>query len=83
MTSPEICVTVDGRPRRLPAGATVLRLVEDLTGAALTDSGVPADGRRLGVAVAVAGEVVPRGAWSAHVLSDGAVVDVVTAAQGG
>ena len=36
-----------------------------------------------GVAVAVDAEVVPRGAWETHVVKDGAVVEVVTAVQGG
>jgi sulfur carrier protein len=42
---------------------------------------VPPDGR--GVAVAVDAEVVPRGAWDAVVVADGAQVEVVTAVQGG
>ena len=37
----------------------------------------------LGVAVAVDGEVVPRGQWSRRALHEGAVVEVVTAVQGG
>jgi sulfur carrier protein len=36
-----------------------------------------------GVAVAVDGVVVPRGAWPATVLADGARVEVLTAVQGG
>jgi sulfur carrier protein len=43
-------------------------------------SGVP-DGR--GVAVAVEGSVVPRGAWSSTLLGPGARVEVVVAVQGG
>lgn len=66
-------VTVNGSPRELPAGATVASIVTELTGAA--------EGR--GVAVALAGEVVPRGAWSHTTLSDGAEVEVVHAVQGG
>lgn len=41
--------------------------------------GVPA----AGVAVAVDGAVVPRKQWEQTVLSDGAVVEVLTAVQGG
>jgi sulfur carrier protein len=36
-----------------------------------------------GVAVAVDGVVVPRGAWPATALADGARVEVLTAVQGG
>ena len=36
-----------------------------------------------GVAVAVNDAVVPRGEWSRHPLSDGDVVEIVTAVQGG
>ena len=36
-----------------------------------------------GVAVAVDGEVVPRSAWPDRPLTHGAVVEIVTAVQGG
>ena len=36
-----------------------------------------------GVAVAVAGEVVPRAAWGSTPLRDGVVLEVLTAVQGG
>ncbi|NUT33143.1 MAG: sulfur carrier protein ThiS [Hamadaea sp.] len=36
-----------------------------------------------GVAVAVNGEVVPRGAWAARHLEAGDTVEILTAAQGG
>ena len=68
-----VVVTVNGVPRELPLGVTVAGVV-DLV------SPVP-DGR--GVAVAVAGEVVPRGAWAQTELADGARVEVVAAVQGG
>jgi sulfur carrier protein len=68
-----VVVSVNGRPRELPPGATVASVVALLTSAP--------DGR--GVAVAVEGEVVPRGAWSATQLADGARVEVVAAVQGG
>jgi sulfur carrier protein len=68
-----VVVTVNGSDRQLETGATVADLVEAL-------SGVP-DGR--GVAVAVEGSVVPRGAWSGTMLNPGARVEVVVAVQGG
>lgn len=66
-------VTVNGERRELPDGATVAALVELLA----------AGSRGRGVAVAVGGEVVPRGSWGATALSDGAAVEVVSAVQGG
>lgn len=39
--------------------------------------------RERGSAVAVDGEVVPRGQWEGHVLADGQVVELVHAVQGG
>ena len=36
-----------------------------------------------GVAVALSGEVVPRAAWPSTPLREGAVVEVLTAVQGG
>ena len=44
-------------------------------------SGAP-DAER-GVAVAVEGEVVPRGEWDGRVLADGEAIEVVHAVQGG
>ena len=65
---------VNGEPREeLPGGASVAEIVAAL--------GVPAAGR--GVAVAVDGEVVPRGAWAATAVGADARVEVVTAVQGG
>jgi sulfur carrier protein len=44
-------------------------------------AGLSSEGR--GVAVAVEGEVVPRGAWARTSLAEGAHVEVVAAVQGG
>jgi sulfur carrier protein len=65
-------VTVNGEER--PAvGRTVIALVGDL--------GLPEDGR--GVAVAIGGEVGPRGTWASRTLQAGEHVEVLTAMQGG
>lgn len=48
---------------------------------AVAASGAPAEAR--GVAVALDGEVVPRGRWDDTRLSDGQRVEVVQAVQGG
>ncbi len=66
-------VLVNGEAQELPDGATVASVVERL-------SGVP---RGRGVAVAIGGEVVPRGEWNQVKLRDGAHVEVVGAVQGG
>ncbi len=41
------------------------------------------DPRPHGIAVAVNGEVAPRGEWAGWMLVEGDVIDVVTAVQGG
>ena len=66
-------VVVNGERRELPERATVADVVESFGGA---------PGGR-GLAVAVDGEVVPRGRWNAAELSDGASVEIVVAVQGG
>jgi sulfur carrier protein len=66
-------VSVNGEGRELRPGTTVASVVGSLPGAP--------EGR--GVAVAVNGEVVPRGSWAATQLSDGARVEIVAAVQGG
>ena len=66
-------VSLNGERRDLPAGATVE--------AAVDASGAPES--RRGVAVAVDGEVVPRGAWASTELEDGQLVEVLQAVQGG
>jgi sulfur carrier protein len=64
-------VWINGKPGELADGARVPD--------ALTLLGVP----ETGVAVAVDGAVVPRAAWPATVLAEGARVEVLTAVQGG
>ena len=64
-------VTLNGEPRDLPDGSTVVQAVAELTAA-------PS-----GVAAAVNGEVLPRGSWPATPLREGDQVEVVTAVQGG
>jgi sulfur carrier protein len=64
-------VLVNGKPTQLAAGATVQSVLASLD---LPDRGV---------AVAVDAEVVPRGEWPEHELSEGARVEVLRAIQGG
>ncbi len=66
-------VILNGEQRDLPDGATVADAVRA--------AGAPQDAR--GVAVALDGEVVPRGAWPATELGDGREVEVLHAVQGG
>jgi sulfur carrier protein len=66
-------VTLNGEPRRLGDGARVSEAVQA--------SGAAADAR--GLAVAVDGEVVPRGRWDAVELHEGQRVEIVQAVQGG
>lgn len=66
-------VVLNGEPRELPDGATV--------GDAVQASGAPES--RAGIAVAVDGEVVPRGRWDEQPLADGQQIEVLQAVQGG
>lgn len=76
-------ITLNGESRELEAGTTARALVEDVTGRQLSPDGTPADGGRLGVALAVDGEVVRRGLWADFTIEGGHTVDLVTAVQGG
>jgi sulfur carrier protein len=66
-------VIVNGEPREIPAGETVLAVLAELG----------LDERARGVAVAVDGEVLPRARWEAFMLPADARVEVLTAMQGG
>ncbi len=66
-------VTLNGEPCELPDGASLERAVRE--------AGAGEGGR--GVAVAVDGEVVPRGEWSEFALREGQRVEVLHAVQGG
>lgn len=66
-------VLLNGERRDLPEGASVE--------AAVGATGASPEGR--GMAAAVDGEVVPRGAWRRTVLREGQRVEVVQAVQGG
>lgn len=67
-------ITLNGQERAIEEAATVDRLVEDVGGGA--------NGGR-GVAVAVNGEVVPRGSWAATSLADDDRVEILRAVGGG
>ncbi|WP_370290855.1 sulfur carrier protein ThiS [Nocardioides sp.] len=75
MTS-SVTITCNGERLALPATDPALTVADLL---ALRRG----DPRPHGVAVAVDDEVVPRADWSRHRLADGAVVEIVTAVQGG
>jgi sulfur carrier protein len=66
-------VTLNGEARELPRGATVETAVDLLDGL----------GEPRGVAVALDGEVVPRGEWASTEIGEGQQVEVVRAVQGG
>lgn len=66
-------ITVNGTPQEVAVGATIGSLIETL----------PAAPEGRGVAVAVEGEVIPRGAWPRTELAEGSHVEVVVAVQGG
>ena len=66
-------VLINGQSRELPAGATVQTIVATL----------PDTPQGRGMAVALDGEVVPRGRWDSTQLDEGARLEVVVAVQGG
>ena len=83
-------IELNGEPRELPEAATLADAVREARGAsngaippsaAGADPGATTDAR--GVAVALDGEVVPRGEWEATVLREGQSVEVLAAIQGG
>ncbi len=65
-------ITVNGDPAEVPEGTSLEGL--------LVRSGH--DNRR-GMAIAMNGEVVPRGRWSQQRISPGDVVELLAATQGG
>lgn len=66
-------IELNGRGRELADGATVADAVLAAAG----------DAERRGIAVALEGEVVPRGRWAETPLADGVRVEVLEARQGG
>jgi sulfur carrier protein len=66
-----VFITLNGQPREVPTGSSLAELVAQLSD------------RTSGIAVAVNGEVVPRGSWPQTVLADRDRVELVTAVQGG
>jgi len=68
-----VMIELNGVAAELPDGASVAQAV----------AATGAEAQRRGVAVAVEGEVVPRGEWEATNLREGQAVEVVRAIQGG
>jgi sulfur carrier protein len=66
-------IRLNGEPVDLTDGATIAEAV----------AAAGANGDRRGIAVALEGEVVPRGQWEDTTLREGQVVEVVRAIQGG
>lgn len=66
-------IALNGREQELRDGATIADAVQAAVG----------DAERWGIAVALDGEVVPRGRWNATELREGQAVEVLEARQGG
>ena len=74
--------TLNGEPLgELPG--SILELVQARTGRELRADGAPADGGRLGVAVALNQEVLPRRRWAETTVRAGDAIELLTAVQGG
>jgi len=67
----DVQISVNGEPRTVRDGGTVEHVVGEITG------------QTRGIAVAVNGDVIRRGAWGATVLRAGDALEIVTAVQGG
>ncbi|MGZ4353083.1 MAG: sulfur carrier protein ThiS [Gaiellaceae bacterium] len=66
-------VVLNGRDQELREGASIADAVQAAAG----------DAERWGIAVALDGEVVPRGRWNETELREGQAVEVLEAHQGG
>lgn len=75
-------VTLNGKSSSTTA-KTVRELVAEFTGRTITADGADAQGRRLGIAVAKNGAVVPRGDWQHESVECGDTFEIISAAQGG
>lgn len=64
-------IRVNGTPRIVDDDLTIARLFELV------------EAPKTGVAVAVDNTVVPRAEWTTRLIRDGAVVEILTAVQGG
>jgi sulfur carrier protein len=76
-------ITLNGAPHAVPREASITTLVTQITGRTIAANGQATDGQKLGVAIALNSEVVPRSQWSATALADGDTIELVTAVQGG
>ncbi|MGL3807459.1 sulfur carrier protein ThiS [Paeniglutamicibacter sp. R2-26] len=76
-------IHLNGASHPLAEGSTLSDLVAALTGRELLPTGHPADGGRLGMAVALNAGIVPRSQWFSTGLCANDQVEVVTAVQGG
>lgn len=76
-------ITVNGTPQTVPPASTVRDLVAATVGRQLGVDGQPEDGGRLGVAVALDAQVVPRSRWHQTPVRDGQSLDIISAVQGG
>lgn len=76
-------IRVNGQTRAVGPEMNLRQLLSEVSGRELDTSGAPVDGRRLGIAVAVNSEVVPRSQWTGTELDNGDEVEIVKAVQGG
>ena len=76
-------ITLNGAARAHTRGETVTDLVGEATGRRIAPDGQAADGKRLGVAVALNAAVVLRSQWSTTALNLGDDIEIIAAVQGG
>jgi sulfur carrier protein len=62
---------------------TVRELVAEYTGRTISTNGADTEGRRLGIAVAKNGAVVPRSQWHHEPVEHSDTFEIISATQGG
>ena len=82
-TTCPLTIILNGKDHELPGPTSARDLISAVVGRPLAPDGTPTDGTRLGIAVAIDDEVIPRSRWAEVSLSQGQKVDVVTPMQGG
>lgn len=78
-----ITIVLNGKQQEIDPGCSVRDVLARLTSREITDAGTAADGGRLGIAVVLNKNVLPRSRWAAQGLNEADDVEVVTAVQGG
>lgn len=75
-------IKLNGEPSSTTA-KTVRALVAEYTGRSIAANGTDTEGRRLGIAVAKNGTVVPQAQWPQEPIEHNDTFEIISATQGG